>query len=125
MPSCSAETVSPSLNGLPHMVGLPTYTVFSGIFQPLVRLRCIRFGVIAAVVYSNQKNFLIGLHNACFACILVLHATGCLKTAQAPVFCVISFLFRFVFRLIQILCLGIQYRMASIRIVCFFSPQLL
>lgn len=36
----------PTLNGFPHFVVRSTFTVFSGIRQPLVRLSCILCGII-------------------------------------------------------------------------------
>ena len=38
---------SPTTNGLPHFVVRSTFTVFSGIFQPFLRLSCTRRGVMA------------------------------------------------------------------------------
>src|SRR3990172_2960159 len=35
--------------GLPHLVGLPTYTAPAGIRQPFVRLRWMRFGVVIPI----------------------------------------------------------------------------
>ena len=46
MPSMGNSTVSPMRKGLDHSEGRVTFTAPSGIRQPLVRLRWIRFGVV-------------------------------------------------------------------------------